>query len=343
MFSLTPKLAGILALLGILTGCGGQNEQVFEEAVGAGMLSLRAPVSTHAETLVSTPGTGAPMLQVAIDGRMTAINGWRIDGEGKVIVRRGGKEVEIDPQNTTASELEAMLFEVVHDPETAGEEEEQFGKLREWLQGTAAGMTKTPFTAASDLELASNPLMIRADDGTEFHFVQKILENCGRMDVLIWRTCFGVAAEPDGVGLPSRSSNAALHFVPAHLPVEEHPGEYFGPQNMPFGPVEKTELRIRVLAPGRRVNADGSGTPWQAEGDLSYCFDESRRLEYHVGPRKFVELSGARDRIGEIVKAGRTSAIIDAGRGTTYGEVIRAMDAMRDVGVESIIFEGPFR
>ncbi len=105
--------------------------------------------------------------------------------------------MEIDPQRTEVPELEAMLFEVVHDPETAGEEEEPFGKLRQWLQGTAKGMEKTPFAAGSDLELASDPFVIRADDCTEFRFLQKILENCGRVDVLIWKTCFAVARTSD--------------------------------------------------------------------------------------------------------------------------------------------------
>lgn len=44
-------------------------------------------------------------------------------------------------------------------------------------------------------DLPDNPLMIRADRGTEFKYIQRVMETCGLEDVRIWKLELGAAQE----------------------------------------------------------------------------------------------------------------------------------------------------
>jgi biopolymer transport protein ExbD len=57
-------------------------------------------------------------------------------------------------------------------------------------------MTKAPLSPGSSMMLPDDPLLIRADIWTDFHFVAKLMEQCGKQGIQIWKLELALA-EPD--------------------------------------------------------------------------------------------------------------------------------------------------
>ena len=49
------------------------------------------------------------------------------------------------------------------------------------------------------VELPKNPLLIRADKNSEFKYVQRVMEVCGKKGIRIWKLQLAVAEEPEKV------------------------------------------------------------------------------------------------------------------------------------------------
>ena len=73
----------------------------------------------------------------------------------------------------------------LYDPEIDGE---NMQGLEHFLADQAGRMPKKD-------KLPDNPLMIRADRGTEFKYIQRVMETCGLEDVRIWKLELGAAQE----------------------------------------------------------------------------------------------------------------------------------------------------
>ena len=55
------------------------------------------------------------------------------------------------------------------------------------------------FDAEVGAKLPDNPLMIRADTNTEFKYIQRIMEVCGKQGIQIWKLELAASEDPDKV------------------------------------------------------------------------------------------------------------------------------------------------
>ncbi|PIE22848.1 MAG: hypothetical protein CSA62_10390 [Planctomycetota bacterium] len=75
-------------------------------------------------------------------------------------------------------------------------DEKNFKKLNELLSFFANTVMKKKFDKAVGRKLPDDPLLIRADEFTEMHYVAKVMMECGRDNVQIWKVELAVG-EPD--------------------------------------------------------------------------------------------------------------------------------------------------
>lgn len=121
-------------------------------------------------------------------------------------------------------------------------------------------------------------------------------------------------------------------YLPADVPVHRD-----------WGPVERVEVKLEVVHPGRKLDPSEPTKPWSERPGTRFVFDDTRVVRYSIGPRKTVELSELRDRLEELRRAsGERSATIDARRGVVYGEVAGVVDAALDAGYERVLFVGSY-
>ena len=83
--------------------------------------------------------------------------------------------------------------EVKYDPELHGED---LSTLERFLADQSARMPKKMDPEVGAL-LPDNPLMIRADMYTEFKYIQRIMEICGKQGIQIWKLELAAAEHPD--------------------------------------------------------------------------------------------------------------------------------------------------
>jgi len=80
-----------------------------------------------------------------------------------------------------------------YDPEEDGED---MTRLERFLSDQSAQMPRKK-DDVTGLMLPDNPLMIRSDKNTEFKFIQRIMEICGKKGIQIWKLELGAAEHPD--------------------------------------------------------------------------------------------------------------------------------------------------
>ncbi|TDJ77531.1 MAG: biopolymer transporter ExbD [Planctomycetota bacterium] len=100
---------------------------------------------------------------------------------------------------------------------------------------------------------------------------------------------------------------------------------------------EDVEIRLRVVREGRRL--DVRGEPYAGAG--RWIYDDTRELEYRVGPWKTTRLGDLERRLAELhaLDVDRASKI-DASDGIVYGDVARVLDAALGAGFRAIEFVG---
>ena len=79
--------------------------------------------------------------------------------------------------------------EVKYDPETDGDD---MSRLEGFLADQSSRMP-VKFDETVGADLPDNPLMIRADRNTEFRYIQRIMEICGKKGIQIWKLELGAA------------------------------------------------------------------------------------------------------------------------------------------------------
>lgn len=104
-------------------------------------------------------------------------------------------------------------------------------------------------------------------------------------------------------------------------------------------PIEKVEIALKVKQAGNKVEPDGSGRKKQGPG--RFVFDDSRVIEYSVGPVKTRDLAELERRLKTLrAKDPERPATIDARAGTVYGDVVPVLDVAIAAGFEEITFMG---
>jgi biopolymer transport protein ExbD len=90
--------------------------------------------------------------------------------DGRMIVRR---ELKYDPEVNDLTEIERYLAD------------------------QARMMPKKPVEPGSSIIAPDNPLLIRADQNTEFKYIQRVMELCGKTGIQIWKLEIAAAEDPD--------------------------------------------------------------------------------------------------------------------------------------------------
>ena len=84
--------------------------------------------------------------------------------------------------------------ETYYDPEVDGTD---MRKLEDFLVLQAKLMPKKADEELGGIKLPDNPLMIRADQTTEFKYIQRIMEVCGKKGIQIWQLELAAAEHED--------------------------------------------------------------------------------------------------------------------------------------------------
>lgn len=119
----------------------------------------------------------------------------------------------------------------------------------------------------------------------------------------------------------------------AHLPRD------VGARSLPTEPVERLDVRLDVLAEGRRLAPDGAG-PFRPGVHRRFDLD-ARVVGIRVGPRRFT--SDALDQVAahlvELAAADPTRPVtIDARTGVAVADVVRVLDEVLDAGFTQVRF-----
>ena len=111
--------------------------------------------------------------------------------------------------------------------------------------------------------------------------------------------------------------------------------------------IEKVEIVIKVVSPGRKLDAYGKAdwdpTPDANGNQKRFSFGADRRLSYGVGPRKMTDVIELQSRLTQIHKADdERPATIDSRPGTVYEDVVAVLDATLNAGFTQITFVGSY-
>lgn len=74
---------------------------------------------------------------------------------------------------------------LLYDPEA----DDKFKDITDYLSDQARKMPKEHVTEGDPTspKAPANPLLVRADQSTPFHYIQKVMEICGRQGIQIWK------------------------------------------------------------------------------------------------------------------------------------------------------------
>jgi len=109
--------------------------------------------------------------------------------------------------------------------------------------------------------------------------------------------------------------------------------------------IEKVEITLTVISPGVKVDPQDASKPYSGRGRFEYS---GRRIKYQIGPQSTEDVAVMKDRLRKLFQAAKASGVkrpatIDARPGTTYGDIIPALDSAVEVGFEDITFVGEYK
>ena len=114
-------------------------------------------------------------------------------------------------------------------------------------------------------------------------------------------------------------------------------------------PIEKVEILVRVTSPGNKLRPDGTKYTNDDEAQRKrFIYDDSRELEYSVGPRKIRDIEELARRLLEIhedrVAMGQSEVpvSIDPRLGTVYSDIVKVLDAAIEANFKDITFVGAY-
>ncbi len=104
-------------------------------------------------------------------------------------------------------------------------------------------------------------------------------------------------------------------------------------------PQEKVEILLRVRVEGGKLNSNGE--PYEGTG--RWYYDDTRVIEYSVGPKKMTELEELGRRLKELHKKDPDRAsTVDARTDIVYGDVVKVLDIALTAGFNEITFVGAY-
>ncbi len=103
-------------------------------------------------------------------------------------------------------------------------------------------------------------------------------------------------------------------------------------------PKEKVEIKLTVLNEGQKLDPRTRG-PWTGEGRFEY--DQSRVVQYQVGPMKTTSLQQILERLKALhADDPERGSTINAQKGIVYGDVVGVLDAALVADFTEITFVG---
>ena len=326
-------LALWLALAAGLTGHGPAptTRTPIGDELWLGLDRVRLPVAKNALPDERDVRKGSPVITILQDGRMIAADGFVYERGQGLWMSLGGKRTRLDRQKATKAVCADICYREVYDPRSEpGASRQAFFDLAVWLTAAAQRMDRAPHDPEDrdGHTLPDGEVLIRADDSTLFHFVRMVMEQGANPGIHIWKYAFAVAGEGDRVTADSKLSDQLERVLPVRLPKGLDPPSQ-----------RRVDLTIEVLSAGETIEVDGLGREWESESPKGVRYDlGTRRLEYRVGSRSARELSGLRELIGEEEEPSRVRIMVDARLGATYGDVVRTLDGLLELGFSNIGF-----
>ena len=113
-------------------------------------------------------------------------------------------------------------------------------------------------------------------------------------------------------------------------------------------PKEKVEITMRVLQEGNKMIPVREGKPtvmWNAADHAGkrFVFDDTRVIEYSIGPRKTRSLDELQDRLKQLISADEERpATIDARPGIVYEDVVEVLDRAMNAKFKEVTFVGSY-
>lgn len=103
-------------------------------------------------------------------------------------------------------------------------------------------------------------------------------------------------------------------------------------------PVEKVEVKVRVLRQGEKRDPNDQRKPWSGEGRFEYV---GREVAYSIGPRRVEDLEALESHLERLHRADpERKATIAPLSGTVYGDVVPVLDMAIQAGFTDITFVG---
>jgi len=112
-------------------------------------------------------------------------------------------------------------------------------------------------------------------------------------------------------------------------------------------PIEKVEITLRVIKEGNKIaprrNENDPIKPWSEIPGSRYEYDETRVVEYSIGPQKTKDPVKLQERLVKLHKADKERpATIDARKGIVYEDVITVLDAAINAEFGDVTFVGSY-
>ena len=187
--------------------------------------------------------------------------------------------------------------------------------LRAELSLVAADM---PQETHGKITLPASELRIVVEAGARYHYVQKVMEQCGARDVQLWK-----------IALEGAESLGEAFAVP--LPVDGAVSEYLD--------AETFELTIRVGEKDgeRRLTYESTVVPRGPTEEV----EESTASPYSLTFSPGLEALEQRLKVAYTGNP-KLSLTIDARKGTIYADVVAVLDIAIGIGFEQIVFVGSY-
>jgi len=122
-----------------------------------------------------------------------------------------------------------------------------------------------------------------------------------------------------------------------------------GVNQMDAEPIEKVEILMRVKEAGKKLRPDGTTYTSDDEAQRRrFIYDDTREVEYSVGPRKTRDITELGRRLRKIFKdrvamgQERVPVSIDPRPGTVYSDVVKVLDAAIEADFRDITFVGAY-
>lgn len=220
-------------------------------------------------------------------------------------------------------ELKSGETQILEDPlystqGTTGVDPGDRSVLRGYLRSVASRMERyVDSSTGEELELADDPLFIRADKHSLFKYTQIVMEECAAPEVRIWKIQMAITG-----------GKSITFYLPKDLALAEDLS----------GQGERIEIVLSVVHEGNLVDVTKE-RPYDSAKDDFYAYDDTRELSYQVGPRKYEEARRVRSRLKSLLRKNEDLvAVIKPGPGVLTQEVVEVYDALLDARVLEFYF-----